>query len=61
MLLDRARYHSWEGEYSSPWRSSLSITRVAFLQVIRRKAYWFLLGLALLNFLAIHKLQIHRI
>lgn len=51
MGLDISHYHGWDGRLVSPWRSSLSIVRVALLQVFRRKSYWIVLALGLLNFL----------
>jgi hypothetical protein len=51
MSLDNARYYGWRGQLHSPWYASLAIVRVALLQVFRRKSYWFVLALGLLNFL----------
>lgn len=51
MPLDRAHYHGWHGKLRSPWRGSLAIVRVSLLQVLRRKSYWFVIGLGLLLFL----------
>mgnify|MGYP002622712926 CR=1 FL=1 len=51
MGIDNAHYYGWEGRLQSPWRSSLAIVRVALLQVFRRKSYWVVLALGLLQFL----------
>jgi hypothetical protein len=51
MSLDNARYYGWRGQLRSPWYASLAIVRVTLLQVFRRKSYWFVLALGLLNFL----------
>lgn len=51
MGIDTAHYHGWDGELESPWWGCLSLVRVAFLQVVRRRVYWFALALGLLNFL----------
>ncbi|MBS0211255.1 MAG: hypothetical protein JSS27_20105 [Planctomycetes bacterium] len=51
MLLDRAHYHAWDGRLGSPWRAVGALVRVTLLQVIRRKAYWVLLALAVTNLL----------
>jgi ABC-type transport system involved in multi-copper enzyme maturation permease subunit len=52
MDLDQARYHGWQGRLQSPWLACLAIVRVALLQMFRNKAYWLLLGLGALRFLA---------
>ena len=52
MQIDQAHYHGWEGRLQSPWVACLAIVRVALLQVFRNKAYWFVLGLGALRFLA---------
>jgi hypothetical protein len=52
MDLDPARYHGWQGTLQSPWRACLAIVRVALVQMFRNKAYWLLLGLGALRFLA---------
>jgi len=49
--IDRAHYHGWQGELRSSWFGCLAIVRVALLQVFRRKSYWFVIALGLLNFL----------
>lgn len=51
MGFDNTRYHGWTGELQSPWISSLAIIRVALLQVFRRKSYWIVIALGLLQFL----------
>lgn len=51
MGIDTAHYHGWQGELESPWWGCLSLVRVAVLQVLRRRVYWFALSLGLLNFL----------
>ena len=51
MKLDTAHYHGWDGRLRSPWRSSLAIVKVALLQVFRRKSYWVVIGLGLLQFI----------
>jgi hypothetical protein len=50
--LDQAHYHGWHGKLQSPWWGCLAIVRVALLQVLRNKAYWLVLGLGTLRFLA---------
>ncbi len=52
MEIDRAHYHGWEGRLRTPWVGCLAIVRVALLQVFRNKAYWLVLGLGALRFLA---------
>lgn len=52
MGLDLAHYHAWQGQLRSPWWATLAMVRVALLQVFRRKLYWIVLALGLLNFLA---------
>ncbi len=51
MGIDNAHYHGWEGQLISPWWSCAAIVRVGLLQVFRRRSYWIVLGLGLLNFL----------
>ncbi len=51
MGIDRAHYHGWRGELHSSWYGCLAIVRVALLQVFRRKSYWFVIALGLMNFL----------
>jgi hypothetical protein len=52
MQIDQAHYHGWQGRLQSPWVACLAIVRVALLQVFRNKAYWLVLGLGALRFLA---------
>lgn len=51
MGIDIAHYHGWHGRLHSPWWACLAIVRVALLQVFRRKLYWVVIGLGLLQFL----------
>ncbi len=51
MGIDNARYHHWTGELQSPWVACLAIVRVGLLQVFRRKSYWIVIALGLLQFL----------
>lgn len=51
MGIDNAHYHGWSGPLHSPWWACPAIVRVAMLQVFRRKSYWVVIGLGLLNFL----------
>lgn len=51
MAIDNARYHGWRGDLQSPWWGCLALVRVSLLQVVRRKSYWFVLALGMLNFL----------
>lgn len=53
MSIDVAHYHGWHGTLRSPWRASLTIVRVAMIQIFRRKAYWLVLALGLLHFLLV--------
>ncbi len=50
MGIDLARYHGWHGRLRSPWFAALAIVRVALVQVFRRKSYWIVLALGLINF-----------
>ncbi len=52
MQIDQAHYHGWEGRLRTPWIGCAAIVRVALLQVFRNKAYWLVLGLGALRFLA---------
>jgi hypothetical protein len=52
MEIDQAHYHPWHGQLQSPWGACVAIVRVALLQVFRNKAYWLVLGLGALRFLA---------
>jgi len=53
MGIDNVNYHGWNGRLRSPWLACLAIVRVALLQVLRRKSYWLVFGLALMHFLLI--------
>src|SRR5688572_12218782 len=52
MGIDKARYHGWRGELRSPWLGCLALVRVSLLQVFRRKVYWFVLALGMMQFFA---------
>jgi len=52
MEIDQARYHGWQGRLQTPWVACLAIVRVALMQVFRNKAYWLVLFLGTLRFLA---------
>ncbi|HVA48694.1 MAG TPA: hypothetical protein VNH11_20180 [Pirellulales bacterium] len=52
MPIDLARYHGWHGRLGPPWRGVWSMVRVGLMQVFRRKSYWIVLGLGLVQFLA---------
>jgi ABC-2 type transport system permease protein len=52
MQIDQAHYHGWKGQLRTPWVACVAIVRVAVLQVFRNKAYWLVLGLGALRFLA---------
>jgi len=52
MGVDLARYHAWKGKPRSPWWATLAIVRVAMLQIFRRRSYWIVLALGMLNFLS---------
>lgn len=53
MDFDQARYHGWEDRrLQSPWMACLAIVRVALMQVFRNKAYWVVLAMGSLRFLA---------
>lgn len=51
MLFDNSRYRGWKGPLRSPWFASLAIVRVALIQVFRRRSYWFVFGLAFVQFM----------
>ncbi|HEY1602048.1 MAG TPA: hypothetical protein VGG64_20765 [Pirellulales bacterium] len=51
MGIDNAHYYGWEGKLHSPWWATLSIVRVALLQVFRRKSYWLVIALGVFQFL----------
>jgi hypothetical protein len=52
MDIDQARYHGWQGQLRTPWTACAAIVRVALVQIFRNKAYWLLLFLGALRFLA---------
>jgi ABC-2 type transport system permease protein len=52
MNLDQAHYHGWRGRLQSPWVACMAIVRVAIVQVFRNRAYWFVLALGALRFVA---------
>ncbi len=51
MSVDSVGFRGWSEQLASPWLASWSIARTGLLLVLRRKLFWILLGLALLNFL----------
>ena len=51
MSLESARYRDWSGRLRPSWLACWPIARTGLLLVLRRKMFWILLGLALLNFL----------
>ena len=51
MSIDLAHYHPWHGELVSPWWACAAMVRVGLIQVFRRKLYWIVFGLGLMNFL----------
>lgn len=51
MGIENTHYQGWHGELQNPWRASMAIVRVALLQVFRRKSYWIVIALGMLNFL----------
>lgn len=51
MGIDNVRYHGWDGKLRTPWIACAAIIRVALLQVFRRKSYWVVIALGMLNFL----------
>ncbi len=50
MLVDRALYHGWEGRLRPRIWTVVTLTKVSLAQLWRRKSFWFLLALGLLNF-----------
>jgi ABC-2 type transport system permease protein len=52
MGIDTVRYHGWRGRLHSPWFGALAIARVGLTQVLRRKLYWLVIALGMLQFLA---------
>lgn len=51
MSLESARYRDWAGALRPSWLACWPIARTGLLLVLRRKVFWLLFGLALLNFL----------
>lgn len=51
MPIDIARYHGWQGTRGTPWLGVAALVRVGLVQVFRRKSYWVVLGLGLVQFL----------
>lgn len=51
MPIDLARYHGWHGRPGSAWRGVWAMVRVGLMQVFRRKSYWIVLALGLVQFL----------
>ena len=51
MNFDSIRYRDWSGVLRPSWLTCWSIARTGLLLMLRRKIFWLLLGLALLNFL----------
>jgi ABC-type transport system involved in multi-copper enzyme maturation permease subunit len=51
MPIEKAGYRRWVGTRLAVWRTAWPIARTALLLVLRRRLFWCLLGLALINFL----------
>lgn len=51
MTLESAGYRGWSDRLRSPWLACWAIARTGLRLVLRFKLFWFLLGLAALNFL----------
>ena len=51
MSLEAVLYRDWSGRLRPSWLACWPIARTGLLLVLRRKMFWLLLGLALLNFL----------
>jgi len=49
--LESTRYRDWSGGLRPSWLACWPIARTGLLLILRRRIFWFLLGLALLNFL----------
>ncbi len=49
--VDQRGYRGFETELRSPWWATWAIARTGLTLIVRRKAFWVLLGLALLEFL----------
>lgn len=51
MSLESTRYRGWSGGLRPSWLACWPIARTGLLLVLRRRIFWLLLGLGLLNFL----------
>ncbi|MCO6459632.1 MAG: hypothetical protein J5I93_30320 [Pirellulaceae bacterium] len=51
MVLEAAGYRSWKEKLRPSWLACWPIARTGVVLVVRRKIFWLLLGLALINFL----------
>lgn len=51
MNLDSVRYRGWSERLAPSWLACWPIARTGLLLVLRRRVFWLLLGLALLDFL----------
>lgn len=51
MAIELLGYRGWRGELRSPWAACWPIVRMGLALVLRRKIFWLLLALGLLNFL----------
>lgn len=51
MSIESTRYRDWSGRLRPGWLACWPIARTGLLLVLRRRLFWLLLGLALLNFL----------
>ena len=51
MAIELAGYRTWRGELRPPWTACWAIVRTGLWLVLRRKIFWILLGLGLINFL----------
>jgi ABC-2 type transport system permease protein len=51
MGIDNAHYYGWQGELQSPRWATLAIVRISLLQVLRRKLYWIVISLGMVQFL----------
>lgn len=49
--VDQRGYRGFDIDLQSPWWATWSIARTGLMLVVRRKAFWVLIGLALLDFL----------
>ena len=52
MPIDIARYHTWQGTRGPAWRGVAAMVRTGLLQVFRRKSYWVVIAIGLVQFLA---------